>query len=132
MKKRLPLLLIPILFLVTACTKTTQVVTPNQTILVNVVSGNWSTTNGGKTYSTFINVPELSSYQHKYGATLVYATYDNGATYEQIPEVFGGIAYSFTHSSGQVEVDIQSSDGTSTITPPGAVGIKIVLIDSSL
>jgi hypothetical protein len=132
MKTRLSLLFIPILFLITACEKSVNQVTPNQTVLTTVLANQWSTGDGGKTYSTYINMPEIDFYQNKYGAVLLYATYDNGKTYEQVPEVFNGIAYSFTHSVGQVEVDIQSSNGTNIITPPGAVGLKIVLIQSSL
>lgn len=130
MKTRLSLLLIPILFLVTACTKSTT--NPNQTVLTTITSSKWSSADGGKTYSTFINMPEIDSYTNAYGAVLVYATFDNGTTYEQVPEVYNGIAYSFTHKVGQVEIDIQASNGTSIITPPGTIGVKIVLIPSSL
>jgi hypothetical protein len=130
MKIRLSLLLIPILFLVTACSKSTT--NPNQTVLANITSSKWSSTDGGKTYSTFISMPEIDGYTTAYGAVLVYATFDNGNTYEQVPEVYNGIAYSFTYKIGQVEIDIQASNGTSIITPPGAVGVKIVVIPSSL
>jgi hypothetical protein len=131
MKNRLSLLLIlPILFLVTACTKST--VNPNQTILTTVTGSKWSSGDGGKTYAAFINMPEIDSYMNTYGAVLVYASFDGGATYEQVPEVYNGIAYSFTHRVGQVEIDIQASNGTSTITPPGTLNVKIVLIPSAL
>jgi hypothetical protein len=130
MKNRLSLLLIPILFLVTACTKST--VNPNQTILTTIGSSKWSSADGGKTYAAFISTPEIDSYTNAYDAVLVYASFDGTKTYEQVPEVYNGIAYSFTHKVGQVEIDIQSSNGTSIITPPGTVDIKIVLIRSDL
>ncbi|RKR81573.1 hypothetical protein BDD43_1722 [Mucilaginibacter gracilis] len=130
MKTRLLLFLISILFLATSCTKQNDV-TPNQTILTTALASSWTTTDGGKTFSTFINTPEIDSYQNKYGGVLVYATYDGGASYEQVPEVYNGVAYSFTYSKGQVEIDIQSANGVTAITPPGSIGIKIVLIASA-
>ncbi|MEO6522402.1 MAG: hypothetical protein ABIN91_12030 [Mucilaginibacter sp.] len=130
MKTRLSLLFIPILFLVTACTKST--VNPNQTILTTISSSKWSTVDGGKTYAAFISTPEIDSYTNAYDAVLVYASFDAGKNYEQVPEVYNGIAYSFTHKIGQVEIDAQSSTGANTIPSPGTVDIKIVLVRSAL
>lgn len=130
MKARLLLLFIPILFMVTACSK--SYVNPNQTVIADVGANKWSSSDGGKTYATFISMPEIDSYNNAYAGILVYASFDGGNTYEQIPEVYNGIAYSFTHKVGQVEIDIQASNGTSVITPPGGVRIKIVVIPSNL
>ncbi len=103
---------------------------PNQTVYATINSNVWTTGDGGKTYSAIVNVPQIDSYFNQHGAVLVYVTFGNG-TYEQLSEVYNGIAYSFSHNVGQVEIDIQSSNGTSTITPPGSLGVKIVLVESN-
>jgi len=129
MKRYLTLLLLPLLFFVAACTKTQTNVVPNQTIFANVNSSKWTTTDGGKTYSVIVNVPQLDSYSNQHDGVLVYITFD-GSTYEELSEVYNGIAYSYSHNVGSVEIDIQASNGTSIITPPGSLGVKIVLIPS--
>ncbi|MBW4890554.1 hypothetical protein KXQ82_12535 [Mucilaginibacter sp. HMF5004] len=130
MKRYLTLLILPILLLATSsCTKTYQTVTPNQTVYANISSTTWTTADGGKTYSAKISVPQIDSYFNQHGAVLVYVTFGNNV-YEQLSEVYNGIAYSYSHNTGQVEIDIQSSNGTSVITPPGSLGVKIVLVES--
>jgi hypothetical protein len=128
MKRYLTLLIFPMLLLVTSCTKTTNVV-PNQTVFANISSSTWTTSDGGKTYSAIVSVPQIDSYFNQHGGVLVYVTFGNN-TYEQLSETFNGIAYSYSHNVGQVQIDIQSSNGTSTITPPGSLGVKIVLVES--
>ncbi len=131
MKRYLFILILPIIFSAASCTKTQSVapVIPNQTILTSISANNWQTNDGGKTYYAIINTPEINKTSFTYDGVLTYITFDN-ATYEQVPEVYGGIAYSFTHSVGKIEIDIQSSDGKTLITPPGNLGVKIVLIPS--
>ncbi|EHQ27970.1 hypothetical protein [Mucilaginibacter paludis] len=131
MKLYLSFLFIPLLLLFSSCTKSVQEVTPNQTIVTSIARSAWATSDSGKTYSTTISMPEIDDYFNKYGAVLVYATFD-GTTYEQIPEVYSGVAYSFSHSVGKITIDIQASDGVSTVTPPGSIIVKIVLITSAL
>lgn len=130
MKRYLILLILPLLLLATSCTKTTtNTVIPNQTIYANIGSANWTTADGGKTYSAIISMPELDSYSNQHDAVLAYITFD-GSTYEQLSEVYNGISYSYSHNVGELEIDIQSSNGTSTITPPGNIGVKIVVVPS--
>ena len=128
MKRYLALLIFPIMLLATSCTKTTNVV-PNQTVFANISSSTWTTGDGGKTYSAIVSVPQIDSYFNQHGGVLVYVTFGNN-TYEQLSETYNGIAYSYSHNVGQVEIDIQSSNGTSIITPPGSLGVKIVLVES--
>jgi hypothetical protein len=131
MKRYLILLLAPLLLLTASCSKTSSnTVVPNQTIFANLTASNWTTSSGGKTYSAFINVPQLDSYSNQHDAVLVYITFD-GSTYEQLSEVYNGIAYSYSHNVSNIEIDIQSSNGTSIITPPGSLAVKIVLIPSN-
>ncbi len=129
MKRYTYLLVLPLLLLFASCEKK-QYVVPNRTVVTNIGAGNWISTNGGRTYTTGIDMPEIDGYFNEYGAVLVYASFGNNV-YEQIPEVYDGIAYSFTHRVGQVTIEIQSSNGTSVITPPGAVKIKVVLVESN-
>ena len=129
MKKTLPILMAIFAFLATSCTKQYEQVTPNQTIITTVDSGDWKTNDGGKTYSVTLNVPEIDSYFNQHGGVLLYASFGN-SVYEQVPEVYNGVAYSYSHSPGSLEVDIQASDGIAVVNPPGSVKFKIVLVDS--
>ncbi|MXV14919.1 hypothetical protein [Hufsiella ginkgonis] len=128
MKRSTLLLILPILFLISSCEKR-EYVTPNRTIIVNLGSGSWISSNGGKTYTAAIDMPEIDGYFNENGAVLVYASFGSNI-YEQVPEVYNGIAYSFTHRVGQVALEIQASDGKTVITPPGSVKIKVVLVES--
>jgi hypothetical protein len=128
MKKTLLILFIGISLLASSCTKNTYVV-PNQTILTTISGSSWTSSDGGKTFSTSISVPEIDNYFNDHGGVLIYISF-GGGVYEQIPEVYDGIAFSYTHTPGAIEMDIQSSDGISPITPPGNMSVKIVLVES--
>ena len=125
--KRL-LVLLPFLFLVISCKKT-EVIIPNQTIVVNLTSGSWVPLNGGKSYTTAINVPELNDYMNERGGILTYLSFGS-RTYEQIPQVYDGDSYSYVTRPGQVVLEVQRYDGLGFVTPPGAITVKIVLINS--
>jgi hypothetical protein len=128
MKKLLSIICCAVVLLsVSSCTK--QYVTPNRTILLNLLAGDWSTKDGGKTWSAAITTPEIDSYFNDHGGVLVYFSFTSGV-YEQVPETYNGIAYSYTHNPGALAVYAQASDGVSTILSPGAVVVKIVLVDS--
>lgn len=128
MKPYIILLLLPMAVLISSCEKNTYV-TPNRTVIVNLGPGNWISSNGGRNYAAAINLPEIDSYVNERGAVLVYASFGSNV-YEQVPEVYNGIAYSFTHRVGQVTMEIQSSDGNTVISPPGSMTVKIVLVES--
>lgn len=129
MKKTLTILIAFIAIIATSCTKKYEV-TPNQTILTTVPANAWKTTDGGKTYSATVNMPEIDGYFNQNGAVLVYGNFGNN-TWEQFPEVYQGVAYSFSHTIGSLEIDLQNSNGTSIVTPPSAAfGLKVVLVDS--
>jgi hypothetical protein len=74
-------------------------------------------------------MPEIDKNFNDYGGVLVYISFDSGI-YEQIPQVYNGVSYSYLTRSGQIVLEIQSSDGIGTVTPPGSVKVKIVLIQS--
>jgi len=131
--KHLSLILLCIASLgLASCKKDTIInqTTPNRTIVMNVASSAWTLSQDGYTYYTILNVPEIDQYSMDNEAVLVYISYDNGATYLQMPFVYNVDAYSTVISKGKVEIDIQSSDNQSTqpIKPTGNVRVKIVLV----
>jgi Ni,Fe-hydrogenase III small subunit len=92
-------------------------------------SANWGSTDGNLSFSTTLTVPEIDDIILKDGAVIVYLSFDNGAHYEAIPEVFDNIAYGSVHAKGSVTLDIYALDG-GAITPPGSILAKVVLIDA--
>lgn len=131
--KKLTLLLLCIATLgLASCKKDTIInqTTPNRTILVNVASNAWTLSSNNLTYYTIVNIPEIDQYSLDNEAVLVYISYDNGATYLQMPFVYNVDAYSTVISKGKVEIDIQSSDyqATQPMKPTGTVKVKVVLI----
>ncbi|MFA6946718.1 MAG: hypothetical protein WC220_12540 [Pedobacter sp.] len=127
MKKSVLLLALGILLVSAGCKK--EYIVPNRTVFATLNSGNWIKLDGGRNYTASINMPEIDNYFNDHGAVLVYISFDNG-TYEQIPQVYNGVSYSYLIRSGQIVLEIQSSDGVGLITPPGSVKVKIVLIES--
>ena len=107
----------------------TVVTVPNRTIVVNLTSGSWVPLNGGKSYTTAINVFELNDFMHERGGTLVYLSFGS-RTYEQIPQVYDGDSYSYVTRSGQVVLEVQRADAFGVVTPPGSMTVKIILINS--
>ncbi len=119
-----------VIFTLSACQKDYYTVVPaNKTIFATIKSSGWTTSDQGFTYSTKINMPELTTDVNDRDAILVYLTYDEN-TFEQIPETYSGIAYSYTSQPGKLTIEIQSSDALVKINPPGSLTVKIVLIPS--
>lgn len=127
MKRPILLFALFVLVLSAGCKK--EQIVPNRTILTTLNSGNWIKLDGGRSYSASINMPEINNYFNDYGGILVYVSFETG-TYEQIPQVYNGVSYSYLTRSGQIVIEIQSSDGLAVVTPPGSVKVKIVLIES--
>ncbi len=101
----------------------------NQTILIGVQSGDWRTSDYGVNYAVSLNVPEITYDFNQRGEVLVYINYGNGI-YEQVPEIYNDISYSFTHNTGRITIYAQDLAGVG-IVPPENATIKIVLIPSS-
>ncbi|HVW94599.1 MAG TPA: hypothetical protein VHA56_01355 [Mucilaginibacter sp.] len=130
MKKILSIVGCVILLAASSCTKKYITPNPNQTILFDVKSSDWTTDDGGKTYSAVIDAPEIDSYFNDHGGVLVYFSFTNGV-YEQIPETYQGISFSYTHNQGSLALYAQASDGISTINRPDDSVVKLLLIDSN-
>lgn len=127
MKK--PIILFALLLLVFSSGCKKEQIVPNRTIHTTLNAGNWIKLDGGRSYTASISMPEIDNYFNDYGGVLVYVSFESGS-YEQIPQVYNGVAYSYLTRSGQIVIEIQSSDGIGTISPPGSVKLKIVLIES--
>jgi len=132
MKRILSIIGCVIVLAASSCTK--KYITPNtnKTIQFTVKSAAWTTTDGGKTYSATINVQEINNVFNEIGGVLVYFSFTDGV-YEQVPEVYQGISYSYTHNAnpGSLVLYAQSSDGLTPIAPPDDMVLKLLLIDSN-
>ena len=127
MKRSLIFICLSLIISIAGCKK--EMIVPNRTIITTLNSGNWVQNSGGRTYTAAINMPEIDNYFNDHGAVLVYISFENG-TYEQVPQVYNGVSYSYITRTGQIILEIQSSSGLGTVTPPGTVKVKIVLINS--
>ncbi len=116
----------------TSCVKKEYVENNNtKTIPFTTTSTSWKTTDGGRNWTTILDVAEIDSYLNTNGGILVYLSYDNGAHYEQLPEVYNGISYSYEHAIGSIAITAQAYNSTAQITNPGNTLVKVVLIDSA-
>lgn len=117
---------------ITACKKTeVQQVNQAFSAVYSLAASGWTTSDGSLSYSTTLDVPEIDDIIQQGGGVIVYISFDNGANYEALPEVFDGIAYGAVHAKGSVTIDLFAIDG-GTITPPGSTILaKVVLIDAA-
>ena len=132
MKKFLFLLLIGGALFVTSCTKQYNSVQPNQTFISDPIDPTtWTTADGGKNYQVNIDMTnKLTNYVNSNDAVIIALTFDGGNQYEQIPEVYNNVSYTYTYSKGIITVFAQSADGTQVIVAPPTFEAKIVLVDS--
>lgn len=132
MKKILFLLLVGSALFMASCTKQYNEITPNKTYISDQISSSaWTTGDGGKNYSVDINIADLGSGDSAYNGVLVYLTFDNGKSYEALPEVYNNTSFTYTYSAGVITLYAQSSDGTQVISAPEAFKAKIVLVASN-
>lgn len=137
MKKILTILGCIVLLAATSCTK--QYVTPgqtNQTYYADVAASTWTPTtdnSGSKSYSASIAIAGINGNFVQSGGIIVAISYDGGNTYEQLPETYAGIAYSYTYNAnpGNVTLYAQSSDGTAAVQPTLPIKVKIILVSSN-
>ncbi|MBK0382982.1 hypothetical protein I5M32_08415 [Pedobacter sp. SD-b] len=128
MKKLLFLFLGLSIIGITSCKKE-YVTTPNQTIYYTIDASTWVTNDGGKTYTANLSFTNTDIYQNTSDGVLVYVSFADGV-YEPVPQTYFGVSYSYEVNNQRVQLRIQSSDGSSTITPPGTISSKVVLIPS--
>lgn len=126
-----PLSLIALLF--SNCkkeyTEVTQVVQANRTISKTLEPGNWKYDASSNTYYNEISVPEIDDSVVQKGGVLAYITFDN-KRYEILPDVLDGSTFVCFYRNGVFDVEVQYADGSIASPPTGAIGLKIVLVDS--
>ncbi|MFI5156190.1 MAG: hypothetical protein ACHQEM_08390 [Chitinophagales bacterium] len=123
-----------LILLISSCTKTiTQVQQVDQAFstIYTLQPAGWGSPDGGLSYSTNLNVPEIDQAMLNNGAILVYLSFDNGANYEAIPEVFDGISYGSLHSLGLITLDLHAVDGSKINGPGGTILAKVVLVQGT-
>ena len=135
--KKLTILMLCIATLGLASCKKDTIVQPANAILTVVkdISPNaWVLSNDQKTFTADISVPEIDQYHVDNEGTLVYISYNSGASYIALPFVYNVDAYSFEVYKGGVSIDVQSSDyqATTPIKPTSTVRVKIVLVGNDL
>ena len=120
-----------------ACKKTTVV---NQTVdqaysaIYTVQPGDWVQGQDGAQTYYYVNldIPELDDIINTHGGVEVYISFNGGANYEALPEVFDGVAYGSLHTTGTVTVDLREAYGASLTSPIStALTVKVVLIDAT-
>lgn len=122
----IPLFLI--MFSLASCTK--EYVVPNRTIITELRAADWvNVSNQGRNFYAEIDMPEIDEYVNEHHGVLLYISFGDRA-YEQVPQVYNGVSYSYYTRPGQIVLELQSSDGVATVTPPGSMTVKIVLIES--
>ena len=132
--KRLFLLSAAALLIFSSCRKEiTEVQKVDQAFsaVYDIAPGDWTTTNGGESYSAELDVPELDNVVYQDGAVLVYLSFSGTSYYEALPQVFDGITYGAIHGDGFVEVDMSALSGNEIDPPQQPVLAKIVLIDAT-
>lgn len=135
--KKFTILMLCIATLGLASCKKDTIVQPGNAILTVVkdISPNaWVLSNDQKTFTADISVPEIDQYHVDNEGTLVYISYNSGASYIALPFVYNVDAYSFEVYKGGVSIDVQSSDyqATTPIKPTSTVRVKIVLVGNDL
>jgi len=135
MKKLLSILCCAVILLsVSSCTKQYITPNPNKTVYASVASSDWvayTDAAGVKSYQAPINVSDLDQASSNFDGVIVSISYDGGATYEQLPEVYGNLSYSYTYNAGNVTLYAQTPDGLTAVQPTDPIKVKIVLVYSN-
>ncbi|MHA4875667.1 hypothetical protein, partial [Enterococcus faecium] len=72
----------------------------------------------GSGYFVSLNVPDVTNSVLNDGGVVTYISFDNGNTYEALPEVVNGVAYGTYYSYSTVNIDLYSATGSGSITAP--------------
>ncbi len=133
--KKLTLLLLCIASLgLASCKKDTIInqTTPNITVIRDVAPNQWILSTDRFTYSADLAISAIDKFSIDNEGLLVYISYNNGASYIQLPFVYNVDAYSYEAYPGGISIDIQSSDyqDRTPVRPTSNVKIKVVRIAS--
>ncbi len=135
MKRLLSILCCAVILLsVSSCTKQYITPNPNRTVYANIATSDWAAYTdaaGVKSYQAPINVSDLDQASANFDGVIVSISYDGGSTYEQLPEVYGNLSYSYTYNAGNVTLYAQTPDGLTAVQPSDPIKVKIVLVYSN-
>ena len=131
MKKILLFFFIGSTLLAASCTKNYTEVTPNQTLTATLASSDWTTDDNGLNYTTTVTPPEKGAFGSSSDGILIYLPVDDGKTYEQVPEVYNNVSYTYTNDGGVITLFAQSANGAETIDVPPPLGVKIIVVPSN-
>jgi len=138
MKKSL-LILMAVVFVaaISSCKKETIVnnVNTNTTVVRTVRPNSWVLDQAEGAYRVELSIPQLDQTYNDDGAVLVYVSYGTtgnaqAPVYEQIPQVYQGISFSYYHTDGRVVLFSQTPGGNPGSPPNQDLTVKVVLIDS--
>jgi hypothetical protein len=116
-----------VLFSISSCTKQYITPNPNVTDFATLKPTDWTLFTDGKSYMGSIDVADLTPDFTNYGGVIVAISYQDGV-YEQLPEVYNGVSYSYTYNQGDVTIYAQSADGTTAVAPTQNLNVKITLV----
>lgn len=129
MNKPLTFLLLSLIIVFSSCQKNEYIV-PNRTIVTQINGVDWRSNDGGRTFVTRIDMPEIDNYFNENGAAIVFVSFGT-VEYEQIPQVFDGVSYRYTTRPGEIAITIENATGEGIVKAPrGPMDVKIILIDS--
>lgn len=123
-----------VLLTVSSCTKQYITPNPNQTVYANLTASDWTAYTdpaGVKSFQAPITVPAIDAASASLDGVIVSVSYDGGTTYEQLPEVYGNLSYSYTYNKGNVTIYAQTPDGTTAVQPTDPIKVKIVIVYSN-
>src|SRR3569623_274316 len=135
MKRLLSILCCAVILLSeSSCTKQYITPNPNKTVIRDITSTDWvayTDPGGVKSYQAALDVPDLVQPSSDLDGVIVSISYDGGNTFEQLPEVYGNLSYSYTYNKGTVTLYAQTPDGTTAVQPTDPITVKIVLVYSN-
>lgn len=126
MKKILFFLLIGGALFMASCTKQYNQVTPNRSYETTVHPSDWTKTSDGRADSVSIPAKQIDGFFDS-GAVLVYFGFYQDS-FEQIPEVYNNVSYSYYNDRGNLVLYSQSADGSTPVAPSQDVLVKLVLV----
>lgn len=108
----------------------TQVVNQVYSVTYTINPGDWkATTSGQAAFYVNLNVQEIDKQVVGNGGVVTYLSFDNGNSFDAVPEEFNGISYNAVHSNGNLYVEGHAVDGGSVTMPSSTILAKVVILD---
>src|ERR1700760_2312485 len=96
-----------------SCTKHYDETTPNRSYQTTVKPTDWTVTSDGKADSVSIPASQIHNF-FETGGVLVYFGFDQ-SSFEQIPEVYNNVSYSYYNDAGNLVLYSQNAAGTAPV-----------------